>query len=60
MPGTERKRRELKRGRIYDVRGVETLSVVEDTLRGVRIVYTGKFDIDMDSGVKSGQTKKLE
>ena len=50
---TDRKCVELRRGRVYDVSGVETLAVVEATIRGIRVIYTGEFDTAAENGVKS-------
>mgnify|MGYP003147913605 CR=1 FL=1 len=40
----EVKQRILKRGRVYDTRGVDTIAVIKTLNRGIRVQYTGAFD----------------
>lgn len=47
---SDRKCVELRRNHVYGVRNVETIAVVESTIRGIRVVYTGEFDIIQESG----------
>ena len=62
MPAKERemRTRTLRRGHIYGVQGVETLAVVESTIRGVKVRYTGEFDTEPQPGIESGQTKQTK
>ena len=54
------KMRTLKRGRVYCTRGVETIAVMETMIRGIRVQYTGVFDIDPENEVESGHYENTE
>ena len=51
------KTRTLRRGHVYGVKNVETIAVVESTIRGVKVAYTGTFCVDAPSVVDSEKTK---
>ena len=50
---------ELRRGKIYDVQGVKTLAVVESTIRGIRVVYSGEFEGKVEGAERKDLVKKV-